>query len=71
MFKNDNGIVNLEIAPDDWTQLTFVLGYAAGVAYNDPDKTRFWRIISLSNRLNQGNPHFHPYEIPAEYADPT
>jgi len=61
--------VTLDMTINDHTQLLLLLGYAAGsISKEDGDNSpRFWRAIDLVNRLNEGNPRFTPYEIPAEF----
>jgi hypothetical protein len=56
--------VVLSMTHQDYNALLLALGFAAGRA---DDKPMFWRLIGLVNRLNAGNPHFTPYEIPEAF----
>jgi hypothetical protein len=59
-YREENGSVILTMSREDYDRLLLALGFAARRAL----KTRDWRlnIFELLNRLNQGNPHFTPYE---------
>jgi hypothetical protein len=48
--------------PADWSNLMILLGY--GVASSDRDIRRMG--VRFVNEINKGNPHFTPYEVPAE-----
>ena len=54
---------------DDYSSLVFLLGLASGgISRQEGNGERFYRAVALLNRLNEGNPAYTPYEIPAEYA---
>ena len=57
--------VTLDMSEQDWEHLLFALGCALGAASN-LDRSTFYGLLDLTNRLNQGNPESTPYEIPAE-----
>jgi hypothetical protein len=46
--------------------LTLALGIAAGRASKDGDTSAFQCWIKLANGVNEGNPGWTPYEVPAE-----
>lgn len=64
-----NGDVNISMTSDDWQNLLFTLGYAGGAAMKEKDRVLLYQQMALLNRLNVGNPHFTPYEIPNEATD--
>jgi hypothetical protein len=59
----DADSVTVEFTRDDYDVLLIILGYATGAAH-DPDMQRM--MIRFVNAINQGNPSFIPYEVPAE-----
>ena len=59
--------VRLEMSRSEYSTLVFALGMAAGASRKDGDNRIFWNLIDLMNRINAGNPHFTPYEIPEEF----
>lgn len=62
--EDDQGNVVLTLSRDDFENLLLALGNATGAVSRD--RTHFMRLIALTNRINEGNPHFSPYDIPAE-----
>lgn len=52
---------------DDFDNLILMLGYATGAASAQQDQTMFWNWLRFANELNNGNPHFRPYDIPPEF----
>jgi len=66
-YTQDGESVTLEMTRDDFAQLLFAIGSAAGAASSEPDKRRFWSWLRFANEINSGNPAFTPYEIPAEF----
>ena len=61
-YSEENGQVILTMSREDYNLLLIVLGYATGGAIKD-----HWipaeRMFELTNRLNQGNPNFTPYQV--------
>ena len=57
--------VTVEFTYDDWALLMMCLGYSLGAAA-PKDQPFFWVAVKFVNALNQGNPKFTPYEVPAE-----
>ena len=45
----------------DYNQLLIAMEMVAALA---SEKKVLWHWIDFANRLNSGNPHFIPYEIP-------
>jgi hypothetical protein len=65
-WKQENGTVTVTMTMDDWQRFVLAMGYAGG-AILKTEGTQFHRKhLALMNRLNVGNPHFRPYEIPEE-----
>ena len=64
-FTAQGNRVTLNMSKVDYMTLLMMLGYACGAVHKE-DKGHFWDFIQFTNRLNQGNPEFTPYEIPAE-----
>ena len=66
-YTEKDDTITLEMSRGDYNHLLLALGMAAGLA---SDKPTFWKWIEFTNRLNAGNPHFTPYEIPDEFKTP-
>jgi hypothetical protein len=68
------GNVVLTMTPDDWEAIVSRLGMAAAhVAHARPDVPEraaapgsLSRHLALMNRINDGNPNWTPYNVPAE-----
>jgi hypothetical protein len=61
--ENERGEVVLTMTMDDWQSLIMALGFAAGGADKARHPGYFQRVLALTNRLNEGNPRFTPYEV--------
>ena len=59
-YREEDGQVILTMSPEDYERILFRLAAAA----------THWRAIDdelrLLNRLNEGNPHYMPYEVGAK-----
>ena len=60
-YSEENGEVVLRMSWEDYQMLLIVLGYATGGAIKDA-WTPASRMFELTNRLNQGNPNYTPYQ---------
>lgn len=60
--------VTLEMSDSEFQTLNLVIGFATGAATRQGDLEFAYRLLRFVNRLNATNPHFTPYEIPAEFA---
>lgn len=60
-YSENNGNVVLEMTKEDYLSLLFCLGMATGKCSDN--KPMMNSMVSLLNRLNQGNPNFSQYEI--------
>ena len=59
----DSGDVACTMSPDDYELLVLALGFATGAAIkNNPPFVE--SLMGLTNRLNEGNRNFTPYELP-------
>jgi hypothetical protein len=65
-YRREGDTVVLTMPVEDFEGLLLMLGYAAGAAVLTR-RGDFWNFMDLANRINDGNPHFTPYEIPAEF----
>lgn len=61
-YREENGQVLLTMSRDDYQMLLIVLGYATGGAIKE-HWTSATRMFELTNRLNEGNPHYTPYQV--------
>ncbi len=66
-FTRDGDRITLTMDIDTWENLLFSIGYAIGAAFRMEDKRLAYGLARLSNKLNEGNSQFQPYEIPPEY----
>ena len=64
-YREENGQVILSMSREDFQLLLIALGYATGGASKD-GWTPVKRMIELTNRLNQANPHYTPYQVSPE-----
>lgn len=65
VYSRDGDTVTLRMPIADWEALLMLMGAGTGSATaNTP---LFYGYLALVNRLNTGNPHFRPYEIPEEF----
>ena len=65
-YSERGGLVVLELKREDYELLLFILGTALGHVRRQ-DQATFWRQIEFVNRLNEGNPHYQPYEVPGKF----
>lgn len=56
--------IDVELAPAEHVALLLLCGYACGAADNMGDRSLFASFLHITNRLNESNPNFKPYEIP-------
>ena len=63
-YSEKGDVITLEMSRADYNQLLIAMGMAAGLA---SERKFFWHWIDFANRMNTGNPHFIPYEIPEEF----
>jgi hypothetical protein len=61
-YHEENGQVVLTMSTEDFQMLLIVLGYATGGAIEE-NWTSPRRMFELTNRLNEGNPHYTPYQV--------
>lgn len=61
--RTEDGNITVTVTPNDYGNLLFALGLAAGSA---PELTMRWRIIRLLNHVNEGNPNYKPYDVPTD-----
>ncbi len=67
MYRDlDDGNVQLTLSRDDFQQLMFFLGVAAGSLARDGEKQQGRLVFALLNRMNEGNPLYRPYQLPGE-----
>ncbi len=66
-YSEKDGTITIEMSRSDYDMLLVILGRGAGVASRDSHKKNLWQFMDFVNRLNNGNPHWIPYEIPYEY----
>jgi uncharacterized NAD(P)/FAD-binding protein YdhS len=59
--------VSLEMTRSDFDQLMLMLGCACGSVHIPQNPQMFYSWLRFTNELNNNNPNFTPYEIPAEY----
>jgi len=53
-----------ELSDDEHSLLLTMCGYATGTAARDGNRKPRNAFLRLTNKLNEGNPHYVPYEIP-------
>jgi hypothetical protein len=64
MMRREGGRVLIDISDDDYNWLMMVLGFAT--AHATPyGIVRPIGVLRLANAINEGNPNWTPYEIPA------
>jgi hypothetical protein len=56
------GTITFDFTEDGFSSLLLALGQATGAA----PREEFNEWIRLANAVNEGNPHWTPYEIPGE-----
>jgi hypothetical protein len=67
-WKREGDVITLTLTPDQYANVVMALGIAAGrVLGEDGDRQRrFNEWLRLTNAVNEGNPDWTPYEVPAE-----
>ena len=65
-YSEKDGQVWLSMSLEDWQNLLLTLGYAMGAMAANNDMNSRNSLLQLVNRLNQGNPHYTPYQVEAE-----
>ena len=63
-----NGDIQLTMTLDDWKLLVVTLGYGGGALVREGDLKVFHKQMAMMNRINAGNPHWTPYDIPPDPA---
>ena len=63
-MKRENGRAVIDITEDDYEILLWALGVATTTTAPEGCPVN-WRLLALANRINEGNPAWVPYEIPA------
>ena len=61
-YQESDGIVTLTMSRDDYERLLMALGIATGCASRDGFPIIGW--LELSDRINEGNPHWTRYTSP-------
>lgn len=56
--------IHLDLSREQYGELMLAMGILAGEAARYGDNASFWRRMRLANAINEGNPHWTPYEIP-------
>jgi hypothetical protein len=64
MFERKDEQIVITISEDEWNFLLISLGIASGWYFSHRPET-FPKVLRLVNTLNEGNPHYTPYEVPA------
>lgn len=62
-YREENGQVILTVSREDYERLLMALGIAAGVAIQGKGVLGTKVMFELVNRLNEGNPHYTPYQV--------
>lgn len=60
-YREENGQVVLTISRADYNTIIFALGHYAGDAVKEGLDLRSH--LERLNRINEGNPHYTPYQI--------
>jgi len=53
-----------ELTDDEHNLLLMALGYAIGLAMKENNRGLAYSIVRLTNKLNENNPSYVPYQIP-------
>jgi hypothetical protein len=69
--RNEDGSVTISatLRADEWTAFNLAWGYFMADAER-LDMSVFWTLVSVMNRLQDGNPNYQAYEIPADRRQP-
>jgi hypothetical protein len=68
-WKREGDTVTLTMSREDWDRLLMVLGVATAAARKGLSPLTYGSTLALVNRLNDENPEFRPYEVPAPAAE--
>jgi hypothetical protein len=58
--------VRESLSREDFETLLLALGIATGTCFRDGNDKLGYRIILLTNTINQNNPDWTPYDVPAD-----
>jgi len=64
MYSRKDDAVTLTMTVDEYEILLTALGYATMYAHRQSDRVLVKHYLALMNSLNQGHPHYTPYEVP-------
>ena len=64
MFRSEGGRVIIDMSKSDYEELTLVLMAAAGIIVDRFGEPATNKVLALSNRLNEGNPEWHKWDVP-------
>ncbi len=60
-YREENGQVVLTMSREDYEVILLALGAFTGAHLARPGHAN--RVLSMLNRLNEGNPHYTPYQV--------
>jgi hypothetical protein len=63
-YSEKDGQVVLTMSREDYERVLIMLGIASGVL--DIRHGDLKACLELMNRINEGNPHYTPYQVPPE-----
>lgn len=66
-YSKQDDRITLEMTGDDFDCLLIMLGAAIGSALRAGRKDMAYLWLEFTNKLNNGNSEFTPYEIPTEH----
>jgi hypothetical protein len=66
-YRKDGDKITIELTEQDYKLLMFGLGHAANHIRDQGIEAIFYTLVALTNRVNEGNPEFTPYEVPEKY----
>lgn len=61
--ESSDGQVTLTMSREDYDRLLICIGASVGLALQGKGQLGKKIVIELANRLNQGNPHYFPYQV--------
>jgi hypothetical protein len=61
-YSEENGQVVLRMSREDYSYLLFLLGGSVIVAVEK--ESLLPNLMAFTNRLNEGNPNYTPYQVP-------
>lgn len=68
-YREENDQVVLTMSKIDYERVLMCLGAAAGLAIQGKGPLNSRVVFELTNRLNEGNPHYTPYQVEARDHD--